>query len=161
MSLSNRTSPNAPASPSASLRFPSRARPDLLRAHRIRHLRLVLLGEAIVCLVASVIHAHLFHASAQPGRGGLAGLVPAVLLVIGLVVSAAHPQWTRTAAITVQRLALASILVAGMDVMTDVGPVMFIRLFYHLALILMLLWGMTAVKEGPSRPVLLHLQWKG
>lgn len=87
--------------------------------------------------------------------------MPAGFLFVGVLVSAAHPLWTRPAAVTVQSLAVLSALMTGIILMTEVGSATFPHWLYHLVLILMLLRGLTAVKEGPSKPVLLQLHWRG
>lgn len=131
-----------------------------LRAHRRRYVRLLLLGESIACLVASVVHARLLATEVETAQGDWGGLVPAGLLFVGVVVSTSYPMWARTAAVMVQTLALVSSILVGVMSLTVGGSAMFAHLLYHLALILLLLWGMTAVKDGPSKPVILQFQWR-
>ena len=127
----------------------------------MRYVRLVLLGEAVVCLLASMAHTRLSTVGLETARGDVGGMLAAALLAAGVVVSAAHPAWTRSAAVMVQVLAIVSTFLVSVLLVTEGGAAVVPQLLLNLVLIFMCFWGLTAVNEEPSKPVLLRPHWKG
>ena len=115
----------------------------------IRAVRLLLLSEAAAFIVAALVHFGVLVNGYQHLKAGTAETVIGVALLVGIIVSWAHPRSSRQAALAAQGFALLGTLVGIFTIAVGVGPRTAPDIAFHIAIVLCLLSGL--VMAGRSR----------
>lgn len=124
------------------------------QGHTETIIRRFLLVEAISFLVAASIHAGIVIGGYEHGGARIAESVIGAVLLAGLAVSWIRPAWTRGAGLVAQGFALLGACVGLLMVLIGVGPQSAPDRVYHVAILLVLVWGLVvAARARPSRVV--------
>jgi hypothetical protein len=106
-------------------------------------IRLFLLFEAVTFVLASLIHFGLLVDGYEHDGARIPEAVIAAVLLIGLGSSLVRPDLTATAGVSAQGLALAGTLLGLFLVAIGVGPRTVPDVIYHIAIIVILAWGLS------------------
>lgn len=114
-------------------------------------IRTLLLVEAATFLAASSIHAGYLvtgyqHREARIAEGGI-GMV----LLAGAALIWLRPEWTRRAGLMTQGFALLGTLVGIFTIVVGVGPRTVPDIIYHIAIVLVLVWGLVVTASRQPR----------
>lgn len=113
-------------------------------------IRLLIFGEAVVFLVAALVHAGMLIDGYQHREARVAETVIASVLFLGAVLSWVGPSLTRTLGIAVQAFALLGTLVGVSMIIVGVGPRTILDVVYHLGIVGLLLWGVIVTVRLPA-----------
>jgi hypothetical protein len=113
---------------------------------------ILLLAEAIVFVVAALIHAGLLIEGFEHPETRVAESVTAAVLFLGFLVSWRRPSWTRIAGILTQGFALFGISISFFTIILGLGPQSLPDMAYHLAIIAVLIWGVIISTKTPGFP---------
>ncbi|MGH7482457.1 MAG: hypothetical protein ACRELV_09905 [Longimicrobiales bacterium] len=117
--------------------------------NRIRTLMLV---EAATFVAASLIHAGFLIGGYEHGAASVAEGIIAAVLLLGVIVAWARPAWTRTAGLLAQAFALLGTLVGLFTIAVGIGPRTLPDIVYHLAIVVVLIWGLVIARLIPVDP---------
>jgi hypothetical protein len=116
-----------------------------------RVVRAFLLCEAIVFVIAALVHRGLLLDGYRHENAFRAESVIAAVLAAGLVATWLAPRRTRVVAIGVQAFALLGTVVGLFTIAVGVGPRTVPDIIYHLAIVAVLVYGLRlAVRERPD-----------
>jgi hypothetical protein len=110
-------------------------------------IRIFLLVEAATFVVASLIHSGAFITGYEHQQARIAEGVIAIVLLVGAVLTWIRPAWTRRAGLAAQGFALLGTLVGIFTIFVGVGPRTVADIAYHLAIVLVLVWGLIFAKK--------------
>jgi hypothetical protein len=105
-------------------------------------IRLLLLVEAVSFAVASLIHSGRLIAGFEHPQAHTAETVIAIVLLAGLVLTWIRPTWLRSVGLAAQGLALVGTMVGLFTIVIGVGPRTLPDVVYHIAIVLVLVWGL-------------------
>jgi len=106
-----------------------------------------MLFEAATFVAASLIHCGVMIAGYEHQKARIAEGVIAIVLLIGAAFSWIQPTWTRQAGLTAQGFALLGTLVGVFTIIVGVGPRTLPDVAYHLAIIVVLVFGLIFAKR--------------
>jgi hypothetical protein len=116
-------------------------------------LRFLILFEALTFALAASIHAGALVAGYEHPRARIAEGVIAAALFAGAAIIWVRPAWTRPVAAGSQGFALLGTLVGIFTILVGVGPRTVPDVIYHLAIIIVLAWGVrSALRIQPDTP---------
>lgn len=114
-----------------------------------RSIRLFLLVEGLSFAAAALVHfGVLVHGYEHPFAPFAESLIALVLLV-GLALTWIWPGQTRPIGLVVQAFALLGTLVGVFTILVGVGPRTVPDLAYHLAILIVLAWGLVVAARAP------------
>jgi hypothetical protein len=110
-------------------------------------IRVFLLFEAATFVAASLIHSGALITGYEHQKARIAEGVIAIVLLIGAVLTWIRPAWTRRAGLAAQGFALLGTLVGIFTILVGVGPRTVADITYHIAIVLVLVWGLIVAKR--------------
>jgi hypothetical protein len=113
-------------------------------------LRRFLILEAAGFFIAASVHAGYLVPGYEHHAARIAESVLGVALVAGLATSVLRPALTRAAALVAQGFALLGTLVGIFTIIVGVGPRSTADVVYHVAMVAVLVWGLTAAARAPA-----------
>lgn len=113
-------------------------------------IRLFLLVEALGFATASMIHAGKLVQGYEHPKARIAEGVIATVLFVALVFTWARPSSLRTAGLYAQGFALLGTLVGLFTIAVGVGPRTVPDIVYHIAIVIVLLWGLSTARTQGS-----------
>lgn len=114
-------------------------------------MRLLLLIEAVTFAIAASIHFGLLTTTGYEHRAaGIAESVIAAVLLVGIATSWLARTWQRYAGLAVQAFALLGTLVGIFTIVVGVGPRTLPDIAYHVAIVVLLAWGLTLAARIPA-----------
>ena len=111
-------------------------------------IRIFLLIEALGFAKASVIHAGYLLPGYAHFEAHVAETVIAIVLLVALAVSGLRPGRTRAAGLVGQGFALLGTLVGLFTIAIGVGPRTVPDVVYHVAMVLILVWGLIVARRA-------------
>lgn len=117
----------------------------------IQQIRVFLLAEALVFVVAALVHARTLLEGYEHDKAEIAESVLAAVLFIGFLIAWKRSAWTRIAGIMTQGFAFFGTLIGLFTIVVGLGPQSTLDVVYHLAMIAVLLWGLIAFIKTPGR----------
>jgi hypothetical protein len=108
----------------------------------IRKIRILMLFEAATFVAASLIHSGVMIAGYQHQKARIAEGVIAIVLLVGAALTWIRPAWTRPVGLAAQGFALLGTLVGIFTIIVGVGPRTVPDVAYHLAIVVILVWGL-------------------
>jgi hypothetical protein len=111
-------------------------------------IRAFMLFEAATFLVASSIHLGVFVRGYEHREAHFAEAVIGIVLLIALLVATIRPSSTRAAGLVGQGFALLGTLVGILTIAVGVGPRTFPDVVYHVAIVLVLIWGILVARRA-------------
>ena len=111
-------------------------------------IRTFLSFEAMTFVVASLIHGGMLVEGYEHHEAHLAEAVIAAVLLVALIVCGIRPGWTRTAGIVGQGFALLGTLVGLFTIVVGVGPRTVPDVVYHVAIVIVLIWGLVVARRA-------------
>jgi hypothetical protein len=108
----------------------------------IRKIRILMLFEAATFVAASLIHSGVMVAGYEHQQARIAEGVIAIVLLVGGALTWIRPAWTRQAGLAAQGFALLGTLVGIFTIIVGVGPRTVPDIAYHLAIVVVLIWGL-------------------
>lgn len=109
----------------------------------------LLLVEAATFFVASLIHSGFLVTGYQHREARIAEGVIAIVLLSGAALTWMRPEWARRAGLTAQGFALLGTLVGIFTIIVGVGPRTVPDIIYHIAIVLVLAWGLVVAGARP------------
>ena len=113
-------------------------------------IRAFLLFEEATFIVASLIHAGLLVDGYEHFEAHVAETVIAIVLVAALLFSWLKPARTRAAGLVGQGFALLATCVGLFTIAVGVGPRTVPDVAYHVAIVIVLLWGLIVARGAPT-----------
>ncbi len=113
-------------------------------------IRVFMLFEAASFVTASLIHSGVLISGYEHYRARVAEGVIAIVLFGGLASSWIRPVWTRKAGLAVQAFALLGTLVGMFTIAIGIGPRTLPDVIYHVAIVIVLVWGLVIAKRAQS-----------
>jgi hypothetical protein len=113
-----------------------------------RTIQYFLLFEAATFVAASLIHAGVFIAGYEHQKARIAETVIAIVLLAAAAWSWIRPLSARTAGLAGQGFALFATLIGIFTIVVGVGPRTVPDLAYHVAIVIVLIWGLIAAKRA-------------
>jgi hypothetical protein len=111
----------------------------------IATIRTFLAVEALTFTIASMVHAGYLVPGYAHRNANIAETIIAIVLVVGLVATWAAPSQWRRAGAWAQGFALIATLVGILTIVIGIGPRTLPDVIYHIAIVIVLVWGLTAV----------------
>ncbi len=111
----------------------------------------LLLLEAAIFALAALVHAGVLLHGYEHLRARIAETVIAVVLLAGWMAATARPEWARAAGLAAQGFAFLGLLAGFVAIVVGVGPRTAPDLVYHAAVLLLLAWGLDAIRRSPER----------
>jgi hypothetical protein len=105
-----------------------------------------MLFEAATFVAASLIHSGVMIAGYEHQKARIAEGVIATVLLVGAVLTWIRPAWTRQAGLAAQGFALLGTLVGIFTIIVGVGPRTAPDVAYHVAIVVVLVWGLIFAK---------------
>lgn len=115
----------------------------------IGRVRLFLLIEAIAFALAAMVHFGVLIHGYEHDKARIAESIIALVLLAGLAVSLLRPSLTREAALVAQGFALLGTFVGLFTIAVGVGPRTVPDVIYHVAIIIVLIFGLITVNRTP------------
>jgi hypothetical protein len=106
-----------------------------------------MLLEAATFVAASLIHSGVLVAGYEHQQARIAEGVIATVLLAGAALTWILPAWTRQAGLAAQGFALLGTLVGIFTIIVGVGPRTLPDIVYHLAIVVVLVWGLIFAKR--------------
>lgn len=106
--------------------------------------------EAATFILAAAIHSGFLVAGYDHRDAAIAETVIAAVLLAGLTTSLLRPAWTRRAGLIAQGFALLGTLVGIFTILVGVGPQSTPDIVYHIAIVIVLIAGLIAVRREPD-----------
>jgi hypothetical protein len=119
----------------------------------MNRIRLLLVCETLAFAGAASIHFGLLSHGYEHSKAGTAESVIAAVLLIGLVLTLVLPKSTRFIALVVQLFALVGTLVGIFTIAIGVGPRTLPDVTYHIAIVLVLVWGLICTRRWQVPPI--------
>lgn len=118
----------------------------------VSNVRLLLLVEAAVFLIAGLTHSGVLMDGYEHQRAATAETVIAGALLLGWLASWLSPSSTRSAGLAAQGFALLGTIVGVIMVAIGLGPRTPLDIVYHLGMVVLLIFGLvvTARSEAPT-----------
>jgi hypothetical protein len=116
-----------------------------------RTIRLFMLFEAATFVVAALIHSGALIAGHEHQEARTAEGVIAIVLFVGAALTWIRPAWARRAGLVAQGFALLGTLVGIFTIVVGVGPRTVPDIVYHLGIVVVLVWGLTATAQSSPR----------
>jgi hypothetical protein len=116
-------------------------------AHSVR---LFMIIEALAFLAASLIHGGLLIQGHEHREARIAETVIAVVLLVGLAATWIGPRWVRRAGLAAQGFALLGTSVGIVTIVIGIGPRTVLDIVYHVAIVIVLVFGLVAATRLPS-----------
>jgi hypothetical protein len=113
----------------------------------IRKIRILMLFEAATFVAASLIHSGVMVAGYEHQQARIAEGVIAIVLLVGAALSWIRPAWMRQAGLAAQGFALLGTLVGIFTIIVGVGPRTVPDIAYHVAIVVVLIWGLIFTKR--------------
>jgi hypothetical protein len=117
-----------------------------------RAIRLFLLLEGVSFLVAGLIHFGVLVEGYQHRAAAVAETSIAVVLLVGWGLTWVWPGQSRAIGLATQAFALLGTLVGLFTIAIGVGPRTLPDVTYHVAIVAVLVWGLTTAARTPARP---------
>ncbi|MGH9458156.1 MAG: hypothetical protein ACRD2J_11025 [Thermoanaerobaculia bacterium] len=117
---------------------------------RISILRTFLAVEGATFVVAAMIHFGVLVAGWEHRAAGIAESVIGIVLLAALALTAVRPSWTRGLALVAQGFALLGTIVGIVTIVIGIGPRTTPDIVYHVAIVIVLVWGLVAAARRPS-----------
>ena len=111
-------------------------------------IRLFLLIEGVVFVVAALTHFGVLIEGYEHREAGTAEAVIGAVLLAGLTVSLIRPRLTRIAGLISQVFALIGTLVGIFTIIIGVGPQTAPDIIYHVAIIIVLVWSLILTAQA-------------
>jgi hypothetical protein len=111
-----------------------------------------MLFEAVTFLAASCIHLGLFVQGYEHREAHIAETVIGMVLLIAILVATIRPSSTRAAGLVGQGFALLGTLVGLFTIAVGVGPRTVPDVVYHVAVVVVLIWGLMVTKRADGAP---------
>ena len=108
----------------------------------VSNVRLLLLVEAAVFIIAAFTHFGQFLGGYEHQRAGIAETTIAAVLLLGWLVSWLRPGMTRAVGLVAQGFALLGTIVGVTMVAIGVGPRTPLDIIYHVGMIILLVYGL-------------------
>lgn len=121
-----------------------------------RHIRAFLLLEAAAFAAAALVHSGVLVDGYEHQEARIAESVIALVLLAGLALSWLRPSQTREAGIVAQGFALLGTLVGMFTIAIGVGPRTAPDVVYHVAIVLVLIWGLRLALRVPANDPAQH-----
>jgi hypothetical protein len=115
-----------------------------------RQIRTFLLLEAAAFATAALVHFGVLLDGYEHDEARIAESVIAVVLLAGFALSWFRPALTREAGIAAQGFALLGTLVGLFTIAVGVGPRTALDVVYHVAIVLVLIWGLRLAVQAPA-----------
>jgi hypothetical protein len=112
--------------------------------------RAFLVVEALAFTIASMVHAGYLVPGYAHRRANIAETIIAIVLAAGLVATWAAPSHWRRASTWAQGFALLATLVGILTIVIGVGPRTVPDVIYHIAIVIVLAWGLWVVRRAPA-----------
>ncbi len=116
-------------------------------------IRLFMLGEAIAFAAAAAVHFGFFVSGYEHQQAAIAESVIAAVLMVGLGLTWLRPSWTRLVGLAAQGFGLLGTLVGTYAIVAGFGPQSVPDIVYHVAIIVVLVWGLIATARTQTRGV--------
>jgi hypothetical protein len=107
-----------------------------------------MLFEAATFIAASLIHSGVMIAGYEHQKARIAEGVIATVLLVGAAFSWVRPAWTRQAGLAAQGFALLGTLVGIFTIIVGVGPRTVPDVAYHVAIVVVLVWGLMFARRA-------------
>jgi hypothetical protein len=114
--------------------------------------RLLLLVEALTFFAAAMVHAGVLATGYEHHAARIAESVIGTVLLAGLLTSWLRPDLTRAAGLVVHGFALLGTLVGIVTIIVGVGPRSTPDVMYHVAIVILLAWGLRVAWRLPAVP---------
>jgi hypothetical protein len=108
--------------------------------------------EALAFTIASMVHAGYLARGYAHRNAHIAETIIAIVLAAGLVATWAAPSHWRRASTWAQGFALVATLVGIATIGIGVGPRTVPDVIYHIAMVILLAWGLAVVRRAPAPP---------
>lgn len=115
-----------------------------------RTIRLFLLIEGIIYAVAGTIHSGALVAGYAHRQASIAERTIAIVLLGGFVLTWLIPAQMRMIGVAAQAFALLLTLVGAFTIVIGVGPRTVPDIVYHIAILAVLVWGLSVAARWPS-----------
>jgi prepilin signal peptidase PulO-like enzyme (type II secretory pathway) len=112
-------------------------------------IRLFLLFEAATFVAAALIHFGVLLDGHQHREAAVAESVIAAVLLTGSALTWIRPAWTRRVGLGAQGFALLGTLVGLFTIAIGIGPRTVPDIVYHIAIVVVLVWGLVVSKRTP------------
>ena len=112
--------------------------------------KIFLFVEALAFFAAALVHAGILATGYEHHAARIAESVIGAVLLAGLVTTYLKPELTRAAGLLAQGFALLGTLVGIFTIVVGVGPRTTPDVIYHVAMVILLLWGLGAAGRLPS-----------
>ena len=113
-------------------------------------IRLFLLLEGASFIIAGLVHFGVLVDGYQHQQAAIAESSIGVVLLVGLGLTYVWPARTRLSGLTAQAFALLGTLVGVYTIALGVGPRTVPDIAYHLAILLVLVWGLVVAARVPA-----------
>jgi hypothetical protein len=117
----------------------------------MRDLRVLLAIEALSLAAAAFLHLPQAGAEATNSPSIYEGTI-AVVLLVGLLVAVARPDWAAWAALITQAFAIVGAWIGLFLAIRGVGPNSVPDLVFHVAIVVLLAWGLQVAWQSRSTP---------
>jgi hypothetical protein len=129
-------------------------REDVIKIRQ--RIRRFLLGEGASFVMAALVHSGGLVSGYQHREATIAESVIAAVLLLAFGLTWVLPERTRPIGIAAQGFALLGTLVGLFTVVIGVGPRTLLDLVYHLAIVLVLVWGLVVAARAPTEGAIQH-----
>lgn len=119
-------------------------------------IRAFLLFEAAAFMLAALIHKGFLVEGYEHAEAHVAESIIAAVLFGGLLLTLFLRPWTRNVALAVQGFALLGTLVGIFTIIVGVGPRTVPDIVYHVAIVAVLIWGLTVARRAPAAVTSWH-----
>lgn len=113
-------------------------------------IRRLMLFEAATFLAACLVHSGVLVTGYEHRQARIAEAVIAIVLLVGAASTWIKPSWTRRETLTAQAIALVGTLIGVFTIVVGVGPRTIPDIVYHVAIVVVLVWGLVMAKRIPQ-----------
>lgn len=122
----------------------------MISNRHIQQIRVFLLAEALVLVLAALVHAGTLLEGYEHGKAQIAESVIAIVLFLGFLMTWGRSSRTRIVGIMTQGFAFFGTLIGFLTIVVGLGPQSTLDVVYHLVMIAVLLWGLIAFIKTPG-----------
>jgi hypothetical protein len=115
---------------------------------RLESLRMLMLFEAATFIVAALIHSGMLITGYEHDKARIAESVIAIVLLAAVASTWIWSAWARWAGMAGQGFALLLTLIGVFTIIVGVGPRTVPDIVYHVAIVAVLVWGLTIAKRS-------------